>query len=921
VKVIGRHLELAGVDRFLDLLAGGPAGLVLEGEPGIGKTTVWRAAIDAARGRSYRVLICRASEPESVLSFLGLGDLLDDIADDDLEALPEPQAKALELALLRTAGERSPDRVSVARGALNVLRRFAADKPTVVAIDDVQWLDTPSADVLRFVAHRLIDERLGFLVAVRTGSRTSLELDRDFPGSGLDRLRLETLSFEELEEVVRLQLPVSFTRSTWRTLHRVSGGNPFFALQLADALEQRGGRLHGNVVPMPETLVDAMHERLAALSPSARAALLPMAALAQPSIGVVEAGAADPEGVAEAVQAGVLQIDDARLRFAHPLLASFVYGHASETERRVVHARLARLVTDPEENALHLGRSTTEADESIAGTLEAAADRAAKRGHPEIAAELAEHAERLTPADRANDWSRRVRRAATFLFTAGEALRSRALLEGLIERLPRSAERARALRLLGWCVEDIPRCTAILEQALDEAGDDLQLRSQLLSLLAAKEGWGGKWRSASHHLREAVELPGRSGGEAALATARARLAWVEVGPAQLPEIEAAIEVERSLPELLPIWESPSFLKGMALLVVDQLDEARARLEESYERGLALGDFFRAVPLGFLAELELRAGNWQQALAHARASEELGRQWDLVDGQAWAAWSRALVEAHLGNVEAAVEAGERASRLARAIGFHWALSRSELALGFLNLSAGDEVAALGNLLPLLEEQAGISLHPSLVARTLSNTIEALVATGELGNAETLTARLEEHARELPVPSVIAAAARCRALVLSERSDYVGARAAIESALSAHSRLREPFEIARTHVVHGSIERRARHKAEARTAFRHAEAIFDSLRARLWLERVRQELARTGLRRSLDRELTPTELRVAELAAHGARNKEIAGALFVSVKTVEANLSRVYAKLGIRSRVELASRLSEAGGRKSHHVSQM
>jgi DNA-binding NarL/FixJ family response regulator len=908
VEVIGRHRELASVDRFLDLLAGGPAGLVLEGEPGIGKTTVWRAAVDAARSRSYRVLICRASEPESVLSFLGLGDLLDDIADDDLEALPEPQAAALELALLRTAGERSPDRVSVARGALNVLRRFAAGKPTVVAIDDVQWLDTPSADVLRFVAHRLIDEQLGFLLAVRTGSRTSLELDRDFPGNGLDRLRLESLSFEELEEVVRLQLPVSFTPSTWRTLHRVSGGNPFFALQLSDALEQRGGRLHGDVVPMPETLVDAMDERLAALSPAARAALLAIAALAQPSIGLVEAGAADPEGVAEAVQAGVLQIDDARLRFAHPLLASFVYGHASETERRAVHARLALLVTDPEENALHLGRSTTDPDESIAEALEAAADRVAMRGHPEIAAELAEHAERLTPADRANDWSRRVRRAATFLFTAGEALRSRALLEGLIERLPRSAERARALRLLGWCVEDIPRCTAILEQALDEAGDDLQLRSQLLSLLAAKEGWGGSWRSASHRLREAIELPGRSGDEAALATARARLAWVEVGPAQLPEIEAAVEVERSLPEFLPIWESPSFLKGMVLLVVDQLDEARARLEESYERGLALGDFSRAMPLGFLAELELRAGNWQ-ALAHARASEELGRQWDLVDGQAWAAWSRALVEAHLGNVDAAIEAGERASRLARAIGFHWALSRSELALGFLSLSAGDEVAALDNLLPLLEEPGGISLHPSLVARTLSNTIAALVATGELDNAESLTGRLEEHAQELCVPSVIAAAARCRALVLSERSDYVGAQAAIQSALSAHSRLREPFEIARTHVVHGSIERRAKHKAEARTAFRRAEVIFDSLGARLWLERVQRELARTGLRRSLDRELTPTELRVAELAAHGARNKEIAGALFVTVKTVEANLSRVYAKLGIRSRVELVSRLSE------------
>ena len=146
------------------------------------------------------------------------------------------------------------------------------------------------------------------------------------------------------------------------------------------------------------------------------------------------------------------------------------------------------------------------------------------------------------------------------------------------------------------------------------------------------------------------------------------------------------------------------------------------------------------------------------------------------------------------------------------------------------------------------------------------------------------------------------------MLAESGDLDGARAAIEAALAAHARLYEPFELARTYLVQGTIERRARQKAAARTALGQAEVIFAGLGARLWLERVERELARTGLTRSLDRELTPTELRVAELAAAGAQNKQIAGALFVSVKTVEANLSRVYAKLGIRSRAELASQLS-------------
>ncbi|HET6642938.1 MAG TPA: AAA family ATPase [Gaiellaceae bacterium] len=919
MEVIGRHREMAGMDRFLNLVAGGPAALVLEGDPGIGKTTVWRAAVEAARSRSYRVLSCRASESERALSFLGLGDLLDDVSDEALELLPEPQRLALELALLRSAGESSPDRVSVARGTLNVLRAWASEGPIVVAIDDVQWLDAPSADVVRFVVHRLSDERLGLLVSVRNGEATSLLLDHAFPGGGLARLQLESLSFEELEEVVRLHLAVSFTRPTWRALHRISGGNPFFALQLGEALERRGERLPGDELPIPETLADAVRERLTVLSQSARAALLPVAALAQPTLSLTRAGAAEAQGVEEAVQAGVLQIDGERLRFAHPLLASFVYADASEAERQAVHRRLAALVAEPEENALHLARGTVEPDESVSATLEASADRAAKRGHPEIAAELAEHSERLTPAERTGDRSRRVCKAATYLYTAGDGQRSRALLEELVAWLPRSVERARAFRLLGWFVDDLPRCTALLEQALDETGHDLQLRSQVLSFLAMKESWRGNWNAASRHLRKAVELAERSGGGAALATARARLAWVVVGPTQLPEIERAVELERSLPDILSLPESPSFLKGVVLLAVDRLDEARRQLEESYERGVALGDTWRVVHLGWLAELELRAGNWKRALAHARSCEELGRQL-ADDAGAWGAWARALVEAHLGNVAAAVEAGERASRLARATGFHWGLSRSELALGFLHLSAGHQAAALDHLLPLLEERAEISLHPSVVAGTLSNTIEALVGAGDLGHAASLASRLEEHARAMPVPSAIASAARCRALVLAQGGDLPISRGSIEEALAAHARLREPFELARTYLAQGSIERRAKQKAEARAALGQAEAIFAELGARLWLERARAELARTGLTRSLDRKLSPTELRVAELAAEGAQNKEIAGALFVSVKTVEANLSRVYAKLGIRSRVELASQLPRRGQRESGRATQ-
>jgi DNA-binding CsgD family transcriptional regulator len=347
---------------------------------------------------------------------------------------------------------------------------------------------------------------------------------------------------------------------------------------------------------------------------------------------------------------------------------------------------------------------------------------------------------------------------------------------------------------------------------------------------------------------------------------------------------------------------------MVLLALDRVEEAQRQLEESYELGVALGDSWRVVHLGFLAELELRTGNWESARAVARACEELGPQFGLRSTEAWAAASTTLVEAHFGNVDAAAEAGERAAHHALPIGHHWTLSRSELALGLLHLSAGQAAGALDHLLPLLEERSGLRLHRSLVARTLSNAIEALLGTGRFADATSAATRLEKHARAMRVPSAIAAAARCRALVLAEEGDVGAARASLERAHAEHARLHEPFELARTYLAQGSVERRAKQKAAARAALGRAEVIFDELGARLWLERTRRELARTGITRSLDRELTPTERRVAELAAAGAQNKEIAGALFVSVKTVEANLSRVYAKLGVRSRVDLAPRLA-------------
>jgi DNA-binding CsgD family transcriptional regulator len=899
--VIGRDGEVAAVHTFLDFLADGPAGLVLEGEAGIGKTTLWRAAVELARRRSHRVLLARPSQSEAALSFLGLGDLLEGIPHEALEALPEMQRAALDAALLRVGGDGKGDRVALARGALNLVRQLAADGAILVAIDDVQWLDAPSADALRFVFRRVTDERIGLLVSVRGDDAPApLEIDRAIPPERLQRAVLRPLPLTDLVNVVRAHRDVAFTRPTWRAIHRTAGGNPFFAIQLADAVATRGG-IPGEDFALPETLSAAVRERLAPLSAAGKRALLDVAMLAQPTPALVEA----EDGVTEALEAHVLELDGDRLRFTHPLLASAVLANASPADRRKAHCRLAAIVEDPEERALHLGRGTQEADEQVAATLEQAADRARWRGQPETAAELAEHAERLTPPDHAEDAARRATAAGRYWNAAGDGVRSTEVLRRGLKLAPRGETRAHALSLLGFIVDDVEA----LREALDET-EDPKLLAVIHADLSEGEARRGNWDDSVAHARKAGELAERSGDPAVIAKALAMQAMREARGSPdraLQFLDRGAVLERTLDEPLPVTNSPTVTRGFVLLNLDRLDEARRGLEETYQRGLALGHMWRAIPLTYLAELECRAGNWERALAHALEADELGQQWGLPPAEAWTRYGRALVAAHLGDVESARVAGARSAELAREIGHAFTLARVESTLGFLELSLGDFEAALDRLGPLVGLPGFRPLRASPGFRPATDAVEALLGLGRVEPAEELAGKVESRAAGRGLPSRLAAAKRSRALVLAERGDLEGARTAIGDALAAHERLNEPFELGRTLLAEGAIERRAKRKAEARESLERAQAIFERLGARLWLEKARHEHERTGIRRTSDDELSPTERQVAELAAGGATNKEIAGALFLSVKTVEANLSRIYRKLDVRSRTELASRL--------------
>ncbi len=334
---------------------------------------------------------------ERELSFAALGDLLAG-TQDEIGRLPAPQRRALRIALVleEPQGE-PPDERAIAVATLALLRRLAADAPLLVALDDLQWLDRASAGVLGFAFRRLDAEPVGVLATARTGSAEPLvDLETE------ERLLVGPLSLQALDQLVRARLGARLLRPTLRQLEQASGGNPFYALELAASLLRSGHRLEpGEPLPIRGRLRELVGERLATLTPGGRRAALAAAALAQPTeTALRRAARGDADAVDDAVSASVLVRDGETVRFAHPLLASTLYDDASPAERRNLHLRLARLVRDPEERARHLAEAAEGPDETVAEALEVAAANVAARGAPDTGAQLAKRAVELTPPER-----------------------------------------------------------------------------------------------------------------------------------------------------------------------------------------------------------------------------------------------------------------------------------------------------------------------------------------------------------------------------------------------------------------------------------------------------------------------------------------------------------------------------------------
>ncbi len=482
--LVGREEELAALFDLLDTPDKLPAFAAIVGAAGIGKTTLWLAAIEAAEARGYRVLSCRSSEAEARFSFVGLADLIGSVVADVLPELPRPQRHALEAALSISEAEGQPaEEGVVAIAFLNTLRKLAATNRLLLALDDVQWLDAPSLAMVRFALPRLEAEPVAAIVTAR--DEAPLWLRRGVSEARVLTIELGPFSVGALGELLRTRAGVVLPRPMLLRIWETSGGNPFFALELASSVKRRGGRVDPrDELPIPASLDGLVHERVDRLGTHGLEVARFVAALADPTVRLVEAAAGRraATGVDDAIEARILEVDGERLRFTHPLLRSAVSSRATPAKRRLLHARLAEVVPSTEERARHLALAAVRPSREIAAALEKAAESAHARGAATAAAELAELAVGLTPADDVEDVRRRVLVCADRLWEAGDGGRAIAMLEQAREAAPPGLARAAVSARLAFAVADLVghrRAVELCREALAEAEGDPALEAEI----------------------------------------------------------------------------------------------------------------------------------------------------------------------------------------------------------------------------------------------------------------------------------------------------------------------------------------------------------------------------------------------------------------------------------------------------------
>lgn len=905
------------VDELLDAASVGPAGLIIEGDPGIGKTTLWVEAIDRARERGFAVLSSRPAQTESVLAYACLADLLSSVDPELWADLPRPQRHAVDRVLLRSDGDdAATDRRAVAAAFLAVIEALARTTAVLLGIDDLQWVDLSSMHVLTFAARR-ITGRVGVLGAVRTSKDASpaswLQLPRP---EQLRRITLPPLSLGAIQAMVTDRLGRSFPRPTMVRIYQTSGGNPFYAMELARSIRDnpaRGAEL------LPGSLNELVQARIGSVDVATGAALLAASCLAAPTVELVaDAVETDHRVVVSMLEVaerqGIIHLDGVGMRFNHPLLARGVYSGASAGARRAMHRRLAELVEEPELQARHLALAATRADPTTLRALDGAAETARSRGAPEASAELVTLAIGL-----GGDTPERRIRLAGYHFNAGDSEQARVLLETTMGGIAAGPLRAQAMYLLGvvrMFDDSFTDAVDVLREALREVGDQHAFRVEMLVILAFAQTNSALAADALASVEEAVSLADGHGMPNLLSQAlgmQVTLRFMAGEGLDQVALDRALELEdhrSGVPIAIRATVQSALLASWSGRFVEAGEALAALRRRCIENGEDSELFFVSFHIAITAI-------WRADFPAAeRAIEDAEERAPQLNGDVpryVALVTRALLGVHTGDAHTARRLAQEALAASVRSGADYLSLWPVMALGFLEVSLGNHQAALDVLAPLLSRlRTAPAVTEIINAWFLPDAVESLIQLGRFTDAETWAGLLERNGRRLDRPWMLAVGGRCRGMLLGAQGDVDAATRCVEDAMKQHDRVEMPFERARTQLLLGQLQRRQRRQDAASTTLSDALDTFERLGTAVWAERARVQLARINVGPRGDAVLTPSEQRVAELAATGLTNRDVAAALFISPKTVEANLSRVYRKLEIHSRAELGRRMRDISG---------
>jgi DNA-binding NarL/FixJ family response regulator len=903
----GRAALLAAIESRLG--AGG--GVALHGPAGIGKTAVLDAVATAAVSRGELVLRLRPVRTERSLPYAGIADLVAQLPEDAAAALPPAQRAAL-AALRQGLAPRGGTPALARRLVLPLLLAHCARRGAVLLVlDDTQWLDAESAELIGFAMRRRPGPRVRVIACQRrpdpAGKRRAARL---CPAPVLE-LPVPPLDADDLTALLEARgLPCR----TASRMHEASAGNPFLALALGGAVAPGPA---WRPAPIPEAARELLRDRLTALTAEVGATLLVAALATDPTVTVLlRAGRDDAvRDLRLAAAGGVVELDGEAIRFTPPLLAQVLAEDATAAERSAVHAALAAGAVDPTEALRHRALRTSRPDAAVARSLAAAADRCVERGAGRRAAELYLLAADRCPhglAEQRLDWL--VAAARTAITGGASAVAGRAA-EAVIAADAPAGHRVRArlvlLDLAGQALADMGETFAA---ALAEAGDDPALLAPVRLRLTWAAFLTGDADRAATEAGRTVDAARLAGDQTTEAMALSLIAQVQRLRGE-PRWSETLAQALALPAApAPDWlhYGPRYMAARFAMMDDRLEPAREELLKllvvaEHDR---IGEA-RVEVLRSLSEVATRAGRCRDALQYAHRAVAAAQHAGLSPGPTW--YTAAVAELAGGSLAAAAGFARRGVRASEQESDSLYLRRNLHALGQAELRGGDTRAGVAALRRLRDLEADTGGADPMIVRWHGDLAGGLAALGEHIEAATTLAEARAAAQRLgTTPGITGYLDRATAVVLSESGQADSAVVLSAAAAQHFEQLNQPIEQAHALLVQGGAERRRRRYAAARMAIGAALTIFLAVEAKPWAEQTERALARTEGNWSPgmpppDLGLTSTELRIAGLVRDGASNREIATQLYLSVKTVEATLTRVYRKLGVRSRTQLSSRL--------------